>query len=294
MKSLISVFGIGSLALMLWCTTTQATPQSRVVALSWEVVEHLLALNIIPVAVADAADYRSWVVHPALPAFVPNAGTRTEPNLELIAQLHPDLIVITPLLEDIRDKLERIAPVIAYSDFTQDRDNLLMQRENYLALAQVMDRTSHALEQLAAMDEQIAQMRRRLLEHFGGQLPKVTVVRFASPSVVFINGPNSMPQHAMQLLGLQPAYEVPVSRWGNIQRPITTLGNIRDGVVVYIEPFANQERLFGTPLWQAMAFVQQKHLVAMRSTWTHGGVFSVEYLAAAITDALLTLPRRER
>ncbi|HDZ56772.1 MAG TPA: iron-siderophore ABC transporter substrate-binding protein [Pseudomonas xinjiangensis] len=283
---------MAGLAILLCCLATNARAQPRIAALSWEMVEHLLKLGITPVAVADAPDYRSWVVHPALPPGVPNAGTRTEPNLELLAQLRPELILITPLLEDIRDKLERIAPVVSYDDFTQDQDNLLMQRENFLALAQRVGRTPQAHQQLAAMDDSIARMRERLIQHFGAQLPDTTVIRFASPTVVYINGPNSMPQHAMQLLGLQPAYDAPVSRWGNIQTSVTVLGNIDDGAVLYIEPFAQGERLFATQLWQAMPFVRSRRFAGMRSTWTHGGVFCVEYLAAAITDALLTLPPR--
>lgn len=94
--------------------------EPRIAALSWEVTEHVLQLGITPVAVADAADYRTWVVNPTLPETVPNAGTRGEPNLELLAQLRPDLILITPLLADIRDKLERIAPVAIYENFTQN------------------------------------------------------------------------------------------------------------------------------------------------------------------------------
>jgi len=172
--------------------TAQAA-EPRIAALSWEPVEHLLKLGVEPVAVADADDYRAWVVRPKLPTSAIDVGTRTEPNLELLAQLNLDLILITPLLEDLRPKLERIAPVVSFGDFTQERDNLVMQRDNYLELAHLLGRTARAQAQLTAMEAHIAEMRGRLLAHFGGELPALSVVRFTSPTTVLVFGPNSMP-----------------------------------------------------------------------------------------------------
>ncbi|EKG38148.1 iron-siderophore ABC transporter substrate-binding protein [Pseudomonas syringae] len=272
--------------LMLCPLLATAVESPRVVALSWEMVEHLLKLGITPVAVAEAPDYRTWVVHPELPTSVPDAGSRNEPNMDLLAQLKPDLILITPLLEDIRPQLQRIAPVVVYGDFTQAQNNRLLQRRNFLDLAWRLGRVEVAQQQLAAMDEHIAVLRRSIAERFAGHPPKVTVVRFTSPTAVFIMGPNSMPEHAMQLLGLQPAYPTPASRWGNVQVPVTELGRIEQGVVLYIEPFAQRERLFSTRLWQRMPFVEQGRVAAIRSTWTHGGIFCVENLAVAIAQGM--------
>lgn len=282
------------LLLALLCAAGPLAAQPRVVALGWEAAEHLLKLDITPLAVADAGDYRTWVVRPTLLDEVPSAGSRTEPNLELLAHLQPELIVIPPLLEDIRDKLERIAPVVAYSSFSQNHDNYLSARDNYLALARHFGREAFAREQLQAMQARLDALHQRLLAHFHGRLPKVTVIRFSSPTAVFINGDNSMAQHAMQLLHLRPAYPLPPSPWGIVQTPVTTLGRIEGGVILHIEPFAQQDQLFGTPLWRAMPFVRDGRFGAMRSTWTYGGVFSIEYLAEAITEALLRIEVKQR
>ena len=125
-------------------------------------------------------------------------------------------------------------------------------------------------------------MRERLRTHYGERLPAVTVIRLSSPTAAFINGPNSMPQHALALLGLQPAMDLAPSPWGITQVPITALGRIKEGVVLHIEPFAQQAQLFASPLWQAMPFVREQRFAAMPSTWTYGGVFSLQYLAEAI------------
>lgn len=275
--------------LCLVAVACQAESQPRVVALGWEAAEHLLKLGITPAAVADAGDYRTWVVRPTLPDEVPSAGSRTEPNLELLAQLEPDLIVIPPLLGDIRRQLERIAPVLSYSSFSQDHDNYLSARDSYLDLARHFGREDQALKELAAMQVRLDALQQRLLEHFHGRLPKVTVIRFSSPTAVFINGENSMADHATRALRLQQAYPLPRSPWGITQMPVTTLGRITDGVILHIEPFSQQDQLFATPLWQAMPFVREGRFGAMRSTWSYGGVFSIEYMAEAITEALLRI-----
>lgn len=265
----------------------QAGP--RVVSLSWEATEHLLELGITPMAAADAGDYRTWYVNPSLPADVPNVGSRTEPNLELLVRMKPDLIIISPLLEDMRDRIERIAPVLQHDSYSQERDNLELQRESYLVLARHLGREAQARQRLKLMDERIASMRARLAQRFGAALPAVAVVRFSSPTVVFFNGPNSMPQHALDLLGLAPAHRVPSSAWGIMQANITALGQVRQGVVLHIEPFAQGDKLFNTPLWQAMPFVKARRFAALPSIWTYGGVFSIERLADSITQALLQL-----
>ncbi|WP_241492078.1 ABC transporter substrate-binding protein [Pseudomonas sp. TTU2014-080ASC] len=268
----------------------KAETAPRIVSLSWEMTEHLLKLNVLPVGVADAQVYREWVVHPPLPTSVPNVGTRTEPNLELLAQLSPELILITPLLEDIRYKLEKIAPVISYQDFTQEQDNQVLQRSNLLSLAMQVGRTIKAEDELLRMDQHLLLLRQQLLQHFNGQPPNVTVIRFASPTVVYVMGPNSMPEHALQRLGLSPALAVEKSRWGALQKPVTDLGQINAGVVLYIGPFTQQERVFSTALWQGMPFVRKGHLAEMKPVWTHGGIFCIENLAAAISEALMQLP----
>lgn len=266
---------------------SQATP--RVAALSWEATEHLLELGITPVAVADAGDYRVWYVNPPLPAGVPNAGSRTEPNLELLARMQPELIILSPLLQDMRERIARIAPVMLHESFTQERDNLAVQRESFLSLAKRLGREAQAQVRIQQMDTHIAALRAQLAAHFGTALPAVAVIRFSSPTVVFFNGPNSMPQHALDLLGLQAAHRVQPSAWGITQANIAALGQVQRGMVLHIEPFGQQDKLFGTPLWQAMPFVKAGRFAALPSIWTYGGLFSVERLATAITQALLKL-----
>ncbi|MFC3533830.1 iron-siderophore ABC transporter substrate-binding protein [Vogesella facilis] len=269
-----------------------ARAPQRVVALSWEAAEQLLELGITPLAVADADDYRKWVVRPTLPAATLPGGGRLEPNLELLASLKPDLIIISPSLLDMRPQLARIAPVLYFDAYRHDHDNAQVARDIYLQLAGLFGRSALARQRLAAMEQGFARLRGRLQQHFGARLPTVDVVRFASPAVAYLYGSNSMPVHALQRLGLGSTPQVAASVWGVSQKKVVELGSLRHSVVLYQQPFEQAGKLFGTPLWRAMPFVAQQRFAAVRSTWSYGGIFSLYYLAEAMTEALLRLPPR--
>lgn len=87
---------------------------SDVVALEWNVVEHLQTVGIDPVGVADVAGYTDWAGTGApLQGEPTDVGTRVEPSIDAIAGLAPDLIVATAGRDEgAYADLEAIAPVI--------------------------------------------------------------------------------------------------------------------------------------------------------------------------------------
>ncbi len=92
-----------------------AQPDSdRVIALEWLPTELLLALGVNPLGVADVHNYNVWVGQPPLPAGVVDVGLRTEPNLELMTQMHPSLILCSNGYGPPKDKLRRIAPIAGF------------------------------------------------------------------------------------------------------------------------------------------------------------------------------------
>lgn len=271
-------------------THTFPTPPRRIVALTWEAAEQVLEMGITPLAVADAGDYREWVVRPELPAGVLSAGTRLEPNLELLAELKPDLILISPVLADIQAQLARMAPVLQFDAYRHDHDNAAVARQVFLELGRLLDREEHAAQRLRQIDLGFERLRSRLREHYGTRLPEVEVVRFTSPAVVFVYGANSMPVHALRQLGFAATEQQAASRWGVSQKRTMDLATMQDSIVLHQEPFEQAHKLFATPLWQAMPFVRQGRFAAVRPTWSYGGAASLLYLAEAMTDALLSLP----
>ncbi|MEM9605192.1 MAG: ABC transporter substrate-binding protein [Pseudomonadota bacterium] len=271
-----------------------AVPQ-RVVALSWSQVEQLISLDIAPVGVADPDGYNAWVVEPTLPAEVADVGQRHQPNFERIAELAPDVIVVSDDQIDFKKKLERIAPVVHFDSFSEDHDNVAFSRASYLALAELFERQTLAEARLDAQDARIAELAEAVQAHFGGTLPKATVVRFLDRKRAAVYGDNGMTTHVMEAFGFESEYPIGPSTWGLAIKKVPDLGRVETGYLLHILPFDQQDRLFATRLWQSMPFAKHDRVVTLPSVWTYGGALSVGRIAELIADAMLAVspPRAE-
>ncbi|MGW7414985.1 ABC transporter substrate-binding protein, partial [Streptomyces sp. NPDC054863] len=70
-------------------------PAKKVVGTEWDVVEHLVALGVDPVGVADVKGYTAWDKAAPLKNAPKDIGTRGEPSMDTVAALAPDLIIAT-------------------------------------------------------------------------------------------------------------------------------------------------------------------------------------------------------
>lgn len=269
------------------CEHSFAQIPKRVIALRWPLAENLLELGITPLAIADPDDYKTWVVTPQLPDEVINAGTRQAPNIELIAKLKPDVILVGDEQAHLIDKLNSIAPVLYFQGFDKNHNNVATSKQIFMTLASLFGKTAQAEQRIKQMYTRIAELNLQLDQHFTKNRPPATAIRFQSKAVALVFGDNSMPQYALHQLGFNNALAQPTSRWGVAQQKIIQLGKIKQGIVIYFKPFTAQNSLFNSPLWQAMPFVQTGHFAAAASTWSNGGYISIEYLAQSLTDALL-------
>jgi ferric hydroxamate transport system substrate-binding protein len=124
-------------------TEVPANPQ-RVVALEWTYIEDLLALGVQPVGVADIAGYEAWVQIPVeLGDDVVDVGTRQAPNLETLAALQPDLILVPAFrAAETYEQLAAIAPTLAFDSYPTD-ENVTQydeMRQTFLTIAEVVGR----------------------------------------------------------------------------------------------------------------------------------------------------------
>lgn len=264
------------------------SPQ-RVVALNWGATEELIELGVTPVGVADIRGYRDWVARPALPEGIVDVGRRDEPSLELLVSLKPDLIIIGSQQRGLLEKLESIAPVLYFDNYRADHNNAAAVEESFLTLAKVLERELLAHNRLRQRDRRLSELAAQVQDHFGGITPKVAVVRLGDATHARVYGANSMVEAALAALGLENALPQPVTTWGQVQKQVTDLAAVGDGVLLYIEPFPKRDQLFNMPLWQFMPFVQNKRLAPVKPVWTYGGALSIQHLAEAITDALLEI-----
>jgi|AntRauTorckE6833_2_1112554.scaffolds.fasta_scaffold01405_5 iron complex transport system substrate-binding protein len=266
-----------------------AEKPAKVVALNWAVAEELVELGVKPVGMADKRGYQDWVVHPRLPSGIKDVGRRDEPSIELIAILQPDLIVIGTQQLGLKKKLEKVAPVVYFDNYRADHHNPSAVEASFLELARLLDREKVARERLSLRDQQLQKLRKRLQASYPKGLPEVAVVRFVDTAHVRVYGRNSMVKAATDALGLKPALPQPVTTWGQTQKTLTDLAAVGQGTLLYIEPFAQKAALQKMPLWQQLPFVRKGRVAAVQPVWTYGGPLSIEYIAKAITEALLEL-----
>ncbi len=259
----------------------------RPVILDWSLTEQVIELGVEPIGAPELPGYRDWVVQPAMPASTKSVGTRTEPNLEQISALQPDIILMSNANPDLLSKLEKIAPVLVYNNFSAEENHAQVAIEQFKRLAVVFDKESVAQQKLEAMDNAFSDLKQQINDAFHQQVPPVVVTRFASTTATNIYSTNSIPHYVIEKLGLKDAFPVPAAEWGYVQKPISDLQHVKDGIVLYFLPFNDEAKLKKSILWRAMPFVRENRIHSVRSVWSYGGAMSLLYNAQAITESLL-------
>ena len=90
-----------------------AAAGSRIAVMEHDIVEAMLTLGVAPFAVAEAERYRSLFTSPALAPDCIELGASWEPNIELLTEIGPDLILVSPERSLLTPLLERVATVVA-------------------------------------------------------------------------------------------------------------------------------------------------------------------------------------
>lgn len=270
-------------------THTLPTAPQRVAVLNWDLVEQVLELDTVPIAIPEISEYREWVVRPTIPDSVADLGERIEPNLEKLARLKPDLILIASPQLDIKPKLETIAPVLFYHTYSTEHENAEAAVQTFRQLAALFGKETLAENKLARQNARIAELGRQVQAAWHNQVPEVTTLRFASPTSIYAYGDNAISQYVLKKMGIEPALHFPTTQWGVTQTRLTTLKDIKEGIVLYFEPFDQEQKLKQSPLWQAMPFVQRNRVNSIAPVWTYGGAMSLGYMAEALAQSLLEI-----
>lgn len=263
---------------------TFESPPERVVVLDWALAEQVLDLDIVPVGAPELELYSEWVSAPKIPEGVADVGLRTEPNLERIAELAPDVILASDIDAAQERKLSRIAPTLVFDAWSAEHDNVAAARDIYLRLADLFGRAEMAKARLDEMEARLDKIAVRISEL---DLPgTATVIRLNDDSTVWIYGANSIPVHTLDRIGLAPELDLPAARWGVTQRPLDDLAAAREGALLAIGPHMGGAEAMSGPLWSALPAIRERRFAEVPRVWSYGGILSVERHAEAFLDAL--------
>lgn len=285
-RSLLAASAFAAPVLLAW--PAAAAAPARIVVLDWAAAETLLALGAVPLAMAEPGKYRDWVPDPAPPEGVVDVGLLTEPNLELIDRLRPDIIVVgTDQEASIGHRLRTIAPLVPVSIHRGDGNPLGAAREETLRLAVLLGREAAGWSLLARTEQAFAAARQRLA---GRCRRAVLVFLLQDERHGFVAGRNSLLQNVIDAIGLVNAWQGSATFWGFDLVGMTRLAPYRDAdLLVGTFALPSPERALASPIWRALPAVRAGRTAPLPRFWYFAALPTAVRLAGLIADGLLAI-----
>lgn len=175
----------------------------RIVALDGnQDIDALLALGLQPTAMAALGNGKRppYQQRRLSPDVVEMKSVRSEPNVEEVLRLRPDLILTAEYDRKLQDELERIAPTVAY-----DRDG--GWQDGFRQIAKAVGRQQQAEEHIAAVEAKFAPTR-EVVEQTGFGDVKLGMV-FTYPEYYYGYGASGHPGEVMARAGAGNFVEPP-------------------------------------------------------------------------------------
>lgn len=262
---------------------------NRVVVLDWMLTESLLLLGIIPLAVANPDGFRQVFQAVELPMSVKDVGLIYQPNLELLALLQPELIIITPAHAIIAPLLQHIAPILTVGEADSSGHNAF---EQSCAALTIMGRffgqqaTAQALILRALKLIEMARKRLSMLP--GATQRKVFIVQFIDEAFVRLAGPASLYGEMLSRIGVTNACHLPTPASGFITTGYDALYAEPEALLIAFSPLPVTVTLMleKNPVWQALPFRQPNHHFYLPFIPANGGVLSAMTFADELADAI--------
>ncbi|OLQ73103.1 peptide ABC transporter substrate-binding protein [Photobacterium proteolyticum] len=268
-------------------TTSFDTPPQKVVALDWALTETVLSLGVEMEGVADARGYRQWVVEPALASGVTDVGSRREPNLELLTELKPDVILISKHMAAAYNQLSKIAPVLVYSFYSEEKQPLESAKSVTVSLGKVFDKELRAQQLIEQTNKRLSDNGKKVRSNGNADKP-LLFARFINDKTLRIHSQGSLAQATIDVMGLKNDWQEQTNLWGFSTAGTEKLAEHQKTNVMIFGPLKEEEReqLTQSPLWQAMEFTRTDSVYELPAIWTFGGLIAAQRFSDHITEQL--------
>ncbi|MEV5766670.1 iron-siderophore ABC transporter substrate-binding protein [Micromonospora sp. NPDC052213] len=255
-------------------TTKVPADPKRVVVLDTDKIDTALSLGVTPVGAATAGEAKSWPTYfgEEKLAGIKEVGVLTEPDLEAINALKPDLILGSKFRQEkFYDELKAIAPTV----FTEKVG--ITWKENFLLDGKALGKEQQAKDLLTAYETRA--------KEFGAKLGdaadrKVSIVRFM-PTEIRVYGPDSFSGIVIGDTGLgRPERQLLTGKEDRRMDRVSPerIGEV-DGDVIFVTAYgekaaAEQAKVTGGTLWKALPAVKagKAHVVSDQIWMTGIGV----------------------
>ncbi len=295
------VIPVGRRALLAWLAAlplarppaARAAAALHVAVLDWGLAETCLALGCVPAGVPAPAWYDRYAVEPPMPPTVPDVGLLFTPNLELLQDLAPDAVLISPLLALLRGHLERIAPVIVASLFSPAPDAYRRAQMETRRLAERLNLSAAGDALAADCDETLAWARDALSGYDGRPLYVLSVL---DDRHVNIFGRHSLHHDVLLHLGLRNAWDAGGLTGGEFATVgVERLADVPEARIIAITPGGGSRlgAITSSSLWQALAPVRAGRVLSVPPVLGSGGLPAARRLARLLAAALGQGPARD-
>lgn len=264
------------IALLLCAQSLLAHAQSpRLLSLDWTLAETLAALGQAPAGVAQIGDYHSWIGEPRMPDSTIDLGLRNQPAMELMAELQPELVLITPMFAHMAQRLEGIAPVRSIAIYDPHSDAWQGIEAMTRSLGELTQQAAAAEALIADTSHQLALIHERVQ----GCGP-ILVMQFADDRHVRVYGGNSLYQLVLDRLGIRNAWSGGFNDWGYRLLSLHELAGLQGRAVIIAPiPLGTLERLQGNTLWQHLPITSAHPPVLLPPIWSLGGLPTAQRFA---------------
>ncbi len=259
----------------------------RIVSLNWATSETLYALGVRPVGAAEIPGYDRMVGYPPTPSGVVDVGFQGDPNLELLASLRPDLLLIQSWQAAARPLLERFAPVEAFTVYDRGAgDPVAAASDMALRIADLAGHSAAGPDLVARVERVFSDCATRLR---AAEAQAVLLVQALSPTnlVVFTRG--SLFDSVMKRIGLTNAWsKSPTLLWGSTQIGVDALADYPQARIVWMASpdGAASQTLYASALWRQLPQVAGGTVCDLPLVWGFGGLPTAERFARLLTARL--------
>ena len=212
-------------------------------------------------------------------------GEKTQPNLEAILQLKPDVILVsTKFPEEMKEKLQKLAPMIPISHISEHGvDNLMV-------LAELTGKQDVAKEAIQAYEKHVAEAKEKISDAIESE--KILAIRIRSgnlfiyPDNVFLN---TVFYHDLGFTAPEEVKAAPAQEMIPLEK-ITEMNP--DRIFVQFEESSNAdegnalEDLQNNPIWQSLRAVKEDkvYVNAIDPILEGGPLYSREALLKAVIE----------
>lgn len=259
-------------------TTSVPEAPVRIVALTNEATEDLLALGIVPVGAVRSANANPWFDHVAAQlADTTLVGEELAPDMETIAALEPDLIIGNKKRhEKIYDQLSAIAPTVFVENITGQ------WRENLAVYSGAIGKSAEGEALLADYQRRVEAIQSELGDR---RAEKVGLVRFIAGQNYAYNNDSFSGSILRDIgFGRPAAQDKP-----GLAEPITKerIPDLDGDRLLYFSyetgdglALEEEKAWLADPLWQALDAVKAGHVYGVSDTvWATAGGIMAAHLA---------------